>query len=93
MTQPFSSERPIYPTTAFKEQRQLNTKKRRVITVFLSNEPTDGVEDWRCQKCGGIVFQYYNQIRGVFEGAINLEDCEKPTDHLCRKCNIIFRLT
>lgn len=77
----------------FKEQHAVNALKKEYRTIIMSRELLDHVRNFRCDNCGGIVFQYYNMPKAVFQGAINLEDCEQPTDHLCKRCNIIYRVT
>jgi len=89
----FSHNGHHYPTPSFKEVHTLNAKTKRYMTVLFSQELTPTVQDWRCHSCGSIVFQYYNAPKAVFDGAINIADCIHPTDHLCKKCNIIFRIT
>lgn len=77
----------------FKSTHRENALQKRCVTVIMSTDKTQGVMKWRCFNCGHVVFEYYNFPKGVFDGAIKVEDCEKPTDHLCRTCNIIFRVT
>jgi hypothetical protein len=83
----------IHKTLTFKQVHELNADQKRFFTIILSTEPTPTVMTFRCFNCGSIVFQYYNRPRAAFEGAINISECEKPTDHLCKKCNIMYRVT
>lgn len=69
------------------------SEKKRFITILLSRDKSPGVMNWRCYSCGSIVFQYFNSPRAIFEGAISIDDLDIPTDHLCKKCNIVYRVT
>ncbi len=83
----------FHPSLSFKEMHNINAESKKYFTIIMSKEKTPGVMRWRCYNCGGTVFEYYNVPKAGFDGAINIDDCEKPTDHLCRKCNIIYRVT
>lgn len=84
---------PIHKTLDYHDAHVLNGINRQVFSITLSKQLTPTIMSWRCHNCGGVVFQYYNKPLAIFEGAINLNDCEMPTDHLCKRCNIIFRIT
>lgn len=90
---PHQSNPDPYITLTYKQIHEINAQHKRYFTIILSMERTPTVMAFRCFSCGGVVFQYYNIPRVAFEGAINILECEKPTDHLCKKCNIIYRVT
>lgn len=92
MEQPISNGK-FHKTLPYREAHQLNAVKRTYFTIIFSREMTPTVMNWRCHNCGKIVFQYYNHPKAAFDGAINVADIDKPTDHQCEKCNIIFRIT
>lgn len=82
----------LHKTLSYKQAHDLNEKRKRFFTIFLSQDTTPTVMNFRCFNCGSIIFQYHNVLRGTFEGAIDIKETEKATDHLCKKCNIIYRL-
>lgn len=82
-----------YRTPFYGQTHLNNAKAKEYRTIIMSKETSEEIKNWRCDTCGSIVFQYYNSIKAVFQGAMNIADCEMPTDHLCKKCNIIFRVT
>ena len=61
----------------------------RIVSVSLREGRNK--ENWRCNSCGKIVFQYTGKVGEIFDGAIKTE--EKPTiDALCHRCKIIYRV-
>jgi len=83
----------FHRTQDWKDTHTQNALQKQVFTIYLSKQKTPTVMNWRCHNCGSLVFQYYNLPNAIFDGAMNIADCEQPTDHLCKKCNIIFRVT
>ena len=62
-----------------------------MVTVILDNSSPGDLKDFRCHKCGKIVFQYYTELRVIILG--ETREVERPYDVLCKIDKIMYRLS
>ena len=61
----------------------------RTVSVFLRGN--GNLQNYRCNTCGKIVFQYSGEVESVYDGAKIPE--EKATiDILCQRCRVRYRV-
>jgi len=69
----------------------------RVISVFLSTMSPAIRKDFHCPKCGRICFNYYSDIRMIYDGEVGIQEylreSSQPHDIMCSRCKTIYRVT
>lgn len=63
----------------------------KVVTVIMGSDFTpEEKHDFRCHNCGRIVFNYYSEVRIIILG--EMREVSRPTDIMCSRCKIIYRI-
>lgn len=57
---------------------------REYTTVTLANSGMKKLKKFHCHSCGGVVFEYYDDIHVMIPGEIEPEDMNLPTVHICK---------
>lgn len=73
-------------TSDFKDQRK--SEEITTISVILKKVTAQKLKVFRCNGCGAILFEYYDEIRTIFEGEI--QDTEKVARILCKRDRIFY---
>jgi hypothetical protein len=60
----------------------------RSITVVLRKDYRVEKQNFRCNNCGKLLFQYQNPLKLIFDGRV--EDGERPVEVICQNCKIIY---
>jgi len=63
----------------------------KIVTVILDNSSPATLKDLRCNTCGKIVTQYYDELRIVIFDEVR-EVIKRPHDILCKFCKVIYRI-
>ena len=63
----------------------------KMVTVILDNSSPDELKDFRCTKCGKIIFQYYTELKVIIIG--ETREVVRPYDILCKIDKTMYRIT
>ena len=81
----------ILPSATVQEPEERNGRGKFTV-VFLSEEKSDVIENFRCTNCGWVVFQYSNkEIQSIVYGIAAPEEMNH-LDAMCSRCKRIFRV-
>lgn len=63
----------------------------KMVTLLLDNSSPEELKDFRCTKCGKIIFQYYTELKVIIIG--ETREVVRPYDVMCHNDKIMYRIS
>lgn len=68
----------------------------RFVSLFLTTTSSQVRKDFHCIKCGRICFNYYDDVRLLYEGEVSIQEYVRnptqPHDIMCSRCKMMYRV-